>query len=68
MARVDQGWLDAGELSGHSLRARLLTAAAASRTAVWKMAEVSRRCKNETPPGYARLAEQFTNHAGQGFM
>lgn len=67
-ARAEQAGLDAGKFSGHSLRAGFLTTAAASGASVWKMAEVSRHRKIETLRGYVRMAEQFTNHAGQGFM
>ena len=54
--------------SGHSLRAGFLTAAAASGGSVWKTVEVSRHRKIETLRGFVRLAEQFKDHAGQGFM
>lgn len=60
--------LEAGEFSGHSLRAGFLTSAAEAGASVFKMAEVSRHRSIETLRGYVRRAELFKDHAGEAFL
>ena len=66
--RAEQAGLDPAEFSGHSLRAGFLTSAAAAGAGLFKMMDVSRHRKVDTVRGYVRMAEQFKDHAGSGFM
>lgn len=60
--------LHAEDFSGHSLRSGFLTSAAEHGADIFKMMEVSRHKRVETVRGYVRMAEQFKNHAGAGFL
>jgi len=60
--------LDATVFSGHSLRSRFLTSAAANGASIFKMMDVSRHKSVDTLRGYVRDAELFKDHAVTGLL
>jgi site-specific recombinase XerD len=60
--------LDPAAFSGHSLRAWVLTSAAARGASIFKMIDVSWHRSVDTLRGYVRDAELFRDHAGAGLL
>jgi hypothetical protein len=57
--------LDPAGFAGHSLRGGFLTSAAEAGASVFKMMEVSRHKRMDTPRGYVRRADLFREYAGR---
>ena len=55
--------LDAGEYSGHSLRAGFVTSAARARAAVWQIRKQTGHKSNEVLAGYSRDSGKFADSA-----
>ena len=60
--------LDPAEVSGHSLRAGFVTTGVMHDANLFKLMEVTGHKEVKTLKGYARIAEQFKNHAGASFL
>ena len=60
--------IDPDTVSGHSLRAGLLTSAANSGASIFKMMDLSRHKSMDTLRAYIRETELFQDHAGTGLL
>lgn len=60
--------MDPRQIGGHSLRAGFVTSAILGGANIMKVMDVSRHTKVDTLRGYVRIAEQFKDHAGAGWM
>lgn len=60
--------IDPRQIGGHSMRAGFITSAILGGANVMKVMDVSRHSKLDTLRGYVRIAEQFKDHAGAGWM
>lgn len=60
--------LDVAQIGGHSMRAGFVTSAIMGGANIMKVMDVSRHKKVDTMRGYVRIAEQFNDHAGAGWM
>lgn len=56
------------DYGGHSLRSGFLTSAAMNGASIFKMMDISRHKSMDTLKEYARLAEEFRDHAGEGLL
>lgn len=60
--------LDPRQIGAHSMRAGFVTSAILGGANIMKVMDVSRHRKVDTLRGYVRIAEQFKDHAGAGWM
>lgn len=60
--------MDPRQIGGHSMRAGFVTSAILGGANIMKVMDVSRHTKVDTLRGYVRIAEQFKDHAGAGWM
>lgn len=56
------------EFGGHSLRSGFVTTALEGGAGMFRVMDVTRHKSVQTLKGYAREADMFRNHAGQGFL
>jgi hypothetical protein len=66
--RAAQAGFDPAELSGHSLRAGLITSAADSGASIFKSTEVTRHKLVDVLRGYMRRIDLFKDHAGASLL
>ncbi|OWY39376.1 integrase [Xenophilus sp. AP218F] len=60
--------IDPATVSGHSLRSGFVTSGVMHDANIFKIMDVTRHKNVQTVRTYARIAEQFKDHAGAGFM
>ncbi|WP_337918498.1 DNA recombinase [Pseudaminobacter soli (ex Zhang et al. 2022)] len=65
---ADAAGLDIDKLSGHSLRAGVITSAADNRASIRRIMEVSRHRDPRSVETYVRRADRYSDHAGDGFL
>lgn len=65
---ADAASFDVASLSGHSLRAGIVTSAAENRASISRIVEMTTHRDPRTVETYVRRADRFKDQAGDGFL